>query len=108
MGLKNGKNHRSSELNSSEYVLVPKSRAIEKIRKAIDVTEATLDMGSSGDRLARASILGNRILLSDYSACILRFFKWTSRPILLYCIIVRNVYNYRFSIFMISYQSLNK
>lgn len=55
--LKNGKNHRSSELNSSEYILVPKSRAIEKIRKAIDVTEATLDVVSSWDRFSGAIFL---------------------------------------------------
>ena len=50
--LKNGNNHGSSELNSSEYVLVPKSRAIEKIRKAIHTTEATLDVVSSWERFS--------------------------------------------------------
>jgi sugar-specific transcriptional regulator TrmB len=53
--LKNGKNHGSSELNSSEYLLVPKSRAIEKIRKAIHATEATLDVVSSWERFSSAT-----------------------------------------------------
>ena len=52
--LKNEEHYRSSELNSSEYVLVPKSRAAEKIRKAIHATEATLDVVSSWERFSSA------------------------------------------------------
>lgn len=52
--LRNGKNYGTSELSSSEYVLVPKSRAIEKIRKAIHATEATLDVVSSWERFSSA------------------------------------------------------
>ena len=52
--LKNGENLAVSELNSSEYVLVPKSRAIERIRKAIHATESTLDVVSSWERFSSA------------------------------------------------------
>jgi sugar-specific transcriptional regulator TrmB len=52
--LKNGENFAVPELNSSEYILVPQSRAIEKIRKAIHATESSLDVVSSWERFSSA------------------------------------------------------
>lgn len=54
MSLRNGVNHGSSKPNSSEYVLVPKSRAIEKIRRSFQATKATSDVVSSWARFSSA------------------------------------------------------
>jgi sugar-specific transcriptional regulator TrmB len=51
---KNNENKSLTEANASKYVLVPKSRAIERIGKAIDSTKEYIDVVSSWKRFSTA------------------------------------------------------